>query len=701
MKPRNPKVVAPERRAPRPRLPVVMCGLVLLWTVAWYSRGGATGLLVLTAVGAIAAVVLPRSLPSTARSAIWSYVLVGILSLAANIGRIDPSSEAQVGGLDANPYDRAATVVLAAGLTALFFRPSRSAVTIVGVGCLPAMMLALERTKEADGTGAGGVFLWVAFGLLALAAQAQRLTQQRATGIPLASRREWVLRTVLPLLWLLLAVPAVPPVASFAHVVRDWLYDMAGLSLPDPGSSKRSSSLSVSSPPADHPGRVRPLMEIQAAKAPGYLREAVYRSYGLRQWTGRSAIIRTPVLDGDAATEEGWSTYVIGEQAGARAAREMWSMFPLAPRRLLSFCLPGEIRAVGLPDGMDPLASSDGIVSLEAGHPSFGFRAYVDAEVDVAYPWPDPSGMQEYLEVPARLAQAVSNWVERCEGLATATRVEDAIAVVVSDFHDRFSYRLGKPTSRREPLEEFMDDREGHCTLFASAAALMLRVRGVPTRVVAGFLCTERHSFTGRWVVRERDGHAWCEAWDADAGRWRLVEATPSSGLPGLLPSPSRSRLLWELVTHAWRRFVERIRATNPLVAVAEVGAAVFVWAQTTLVSPVGALVLGAVGALIGWRWLRRRRQRSQLDPDVRLRADMVRAMARMERRVASVDLRRHANETWFSWEQRVGPKLPPARAAHLRALLEAYQAVRYGVPLDAPRARAWLGAARREKGTR
>ncbi len=55
--------------------------------------------------------------------------------------------------------------------------------------------------------------------------------------------------------------------------------------------------------------------------------------------------------------------------------------------------------------------------------------------------------------------------------------------------------------------------RPAYCSYFASAMTLMLRERGIPARLVAGFLATEKSAFSDdKYIVRGRDAHAWVEA---------------------------------------------------------------------------------------------------------------------------------------------------------------------------------------------
>ncbi|MGE0616387.1 MAG: transglutaminaseTgpA domain-containing protein [Bacteriovoracia bacterium] len=75
-------------------------------------------------------------------------------------------------------------------------------------------------------------------------------------------------------------------------------------------------------------------------------------------------------------------------------------------------------------------------------------------------------------------------------------------------------------------LEEFLlRKKAGHCEMFASASTLLLRLAGVPTRLVAGFR-SGRPPLGDVIVYRTGDGHAWVEYWDRETG-WRPYDPTP------------------------------------------------------------------------------------------------------------------------------------------------------------------------------
>ena len=80
-----------------------------------------------------------------------------------------------------------------------------------------------------------------------------------------------------------------------------------------------------------------------------------------------------------------------------------------------------------------------------------------------------------------------------------------------------------------DPIEEFLfDQRRGHCTLFASAMALMLRCRGIPSRIVNGFHGGRWNDMTESYFVYSNYAHSWVEAYFRGHG-WVRFDPTPGS----------------------------------------------------------------------------------------------------------------------------------------------------------------------------
>ena len=694
---KQPAALVPGKEATRPRLPILCAGLAILWVVGWYSWGEGPGLLATAAICVALALGLPRSFANTARSMIWIGILLGVVCLSANLERIVPQEEA-IDLLRLYQIDRIVTVAVALALTSLFFAPSAGTTAILVAGCLPMLTYTLAQNPQFQAPLWAALAIWGGLGLFLAVGAAQRATSRRSAGTVPLGGGEWGTRVLAALVALALAYGLAFPVEQSARFVQAWLLDSLHQPLSNL-SSARGRWLSLHAPRGGMSGAVRPLLSIRSPAAPGYLRETVFLRYVGGQW-------RPPSSDGNAANAlaeadelvDGWRAYPVFLPGGV-GPRETWTVQALAPRRVGSFCLPGTARDLLLADSSSPQADADGVVVPEERYPPTRFAVRVEsAAEDAAYPGPDPAGQADYLAIPPALTNAVAKWVADCAGLSEADTPSAAQAAIVRHFHEQFAYALDPLPGGGEPLNVFMAARKGHCTLFASAATLMLRARGIPARMVAGYFCDERHPLTGQWMVRERDGHAWCEAWDARAGRWRLVEATPASGLPLDFGTPGFLRLAMEGLGAAWRAFVESIRALNPLVAVAEAGLWLYLIVRNGLQTPVGWLLLAALLGGGVWIWHRRRQKLQPRDPEAKLRAKLIQAMLRLERKTTSAVLRRRPDEPWTDWGRRVVPQLPSAAASKLERLLAQYQDLRYRPGLDAAAVRRWRDDAHSRK---
>jgi hypothetical protein len=106
--------------------------------------------------------------------------------------------------------------------------------------------------------------------------------------------------------------------------------------------------------------------------------------------------------------------------------------------------------------------------------------------------------------------------------LAVVQRVENYL------FDGRFRYTTEVRNPGTEPLNEFLfHTHAGYCQHFAGAAALLLRVAGVPTRVVVGFATGEQIGHD-TWAVRDEDAHAWIEVYFPGVG-WVPFNPTPAA----------------------------------------------------------------------------------------------------------------------------------------------------------------------------
>lgn len=80
---------------------------------------------------------------------------------------------------------------------------------------------------------------------------------------------------------------------------------------------------------------------------------------------------------------------------------------------------------------------------------------------------------------------------------------------------------------RIQNLDTFLiSKRRGFCEHYAAAAANLLRLGGIPSRVIIGFRGGEWNPWLRTITVRDADAHAWVEAWDAGAREWLRFDPT-------------------------------------------------------------------------------------------------------------------------------------------------------------------------------
>lgn len=123
----------------------------------------------------------------------------------------------------------------------------------------------------------------------------------------------------------------------------------------------------------------------------------------------------------------------------------------------------------------------------------------------------------DYAEGSNPLTEAmVADWVEQGGS-------ESVLPNMIRLFNQEFLYSLEPPEYPGNAVDQFLfEGRLGFCEHFASAAAAMLRMAGIPARVVAGYQGGEIHPTEGYLVVHQYNAHAWVEYWQQGQGWTRL-----------------------------------------------------------------------------------------------------------------------------------------------------------------------------------
>ena len=142
---------------------------------------------------------------------------------------------------------------------------------------------------------------------------------------------------------------------------------------------------------------------------------------------------------------------------------------------------------------------------------------------------PLADALAHYLEVSdlvdrKRVSEAVHRWTE---GVPVGwQQVEAVVEHLRADFeHDPAATA---PANCEDTTSHFLTARRGPDYLFASTAAVMVRMLGYPSRVVSGFYADPRdYDRRGRQtIVEDEDAHLWVEVC-VDGRTWIPIEPTP------------------------------------------------------------------------------------------------------------------------------------------------------------------------------
>lgn len=281
-------------------------------------------------------------------------------------------------------------------------------------------------------------------------------------------------------------------------------------------------------------------------------------------------------------------------------------------------------------------------------------------------------------------ARAAKNKADRLMGFFRGAGFRASLGDSSPDSTDNL-VELSPVARRLHRLERFLFlDKKGHCELFASSSAVLLRLAGVPARLVAGFRLTHG-PVGGVLTVRSADAHAWVEYWDSERG-WMPLDPTPRLLMPpGWLDSIRNS---YDWVSGYWYRYILTFRwkpgdlsravigrGTSPLLSRIRNGLRRGAeWGfrhQWALLFAAGlvALAIGVVYLLLLWKYpsiLSIRHRVREGHPRLR------RERRRLERWLAG-----RSSQARLRLERGSGPEDPVARA--LRKWRETYLRIRFG----------------------
>lgn len=136
-----------------------------------------------------------------------------------------------------------------------------------------------------------------------------------------------------------------------------------------------------------------------------------------------------------------------------------------------------------------------------------------------------PVELQNSLVLPPTISQRMRDLAHTLGANIVAD--EFFVQAVLNHFYtENFIYTLNPPILSDNPADEFLfESRKGFCEHYATSFVLLMRIAGIPARVVAGYQGGEWNTAGNHLIVRQSDAHAWSEVWLENKG-WTRIDPT-------------------------------------------------------------------------------------------------------------------------------------------------------------------------------
>jgi len=139
---------------------------------------------------------------------------------------------------------------------------------------------------------------------------------------------------------------------------------------------------------------------------------------------------------------------------------------------------------------------------------------------------------EQYAQAPGTTPRVAALAREITKGAPTTY---DKVQAIESWLGANTTYSLNAPLSPAnvDVVDDFLfRSRVGWCEQIASSLVVLARSAGIPARLVTGFVPGSPDALTGRFVVREKDAHAWAEIYFPGIG-WQGFDPTAQVPLAG------------------------------------------------------------------------------------------------------------------------------------------------------------------------
>ena len=139
--------------------------------------------------------------------------------------------------------------------------------------------------------------------------------------------------------------------------------------------------------------------------------------------------------------------------------------------------------------------------------------------------------LSHYVALPRRDLGPIAALAKKVT--AGATGEEAAVSIERYLTGKQFRYSMDRLPVTSDPLGTFLfEGRMGNCEYFASAMAVMLRLSGIPARLIGGYRGGTYNKTGGYYLITQNAAHVWVEAYVAPKG-WVRFDPTPAVAING------------------------------------------------------------------------------------------------------------------------------------------------------------------------
>ncbi|MBI1422193.1 MAG: DUF3488 domain-containing protein [Gammaproteobacteria bacterium] len=206
----------------------------------------------------------------------------------------------------------------------------------------------------------------------------------------------------------------------------------------------------------------------------------------------------------------------------------------------------------------------------------YDMTSYLNYEL----PWLSWLPDARYLYVPPDSAPRAREYIQKL--MQQHPDQAGLVNAVLNRFrNDDYYYTRQPPPLNGDPTDAFLfDTRRGYCEHYASSFTVLMRLAGIPARVVTGYQGGEMNPLSNYMIVRQSDAHAWSEIYlkgkgwlrvdptavippgnienvnDVDRFRTELIDPRVLSERGWLTASVRQLHYAWDMVNNSWNQWV-------------------------------------------------------------------------------------------------------------------------------------------------